>query len=187
MKVAEAEPWDVLYVDLIGPYTIKQPNGKTLTLQCVTMIHPATGWFERAQIPNKEAITVADTVEQVWFMRYPWPSKVLIDRGTEFLQEFADLIENDFGIRKKVISTKNPQANAIIERVHGTIGNMIRSFEVNRSTDKNPWKNILAATMFAVRTTVHTTLKTLPSQLVFGRDAILNIPFEARLAHDKAA
>ena len=28
MKVAEAEPWDVLCVDLKGPYTIKQPNGK---------------------------------------------------------------------------------------------------------------------------------------------------------------
>ena len=90
------------------------------------MIDSATGWFEMAQIPNKEAITVADTVERVWFMHYPWPSKIIIDRGTEFVQEFADMIENDFGICKKVISTKNPQANAIIESVHGTIGNMIR-------------------------------------------------------------
>ena len=33
--------------------------------------------------------------------------------------------------------------------------------------------------MFAVRTTYHTTLQATPSQLVFGRDAILNTQFEA--------
>ena len=95
------------------------------------------------------------------------------------MKEFADMIELDFGIKKNVITTRNPQANAIIERVHGTIGNMIRSFEVNKSTDRNPWAAILAAVMFAVRTTVHTTLQATPAQLVFGRDAIMNIPFEA--------
>jgi hypothetical protein len=33
--------------------------------------------------------------------------------------------------------------------------------------------------MFAVRATFHTTLQATPSQLVFGRDAILNTKFEA--------
>jgi hypothetical protein len=33
--------------------------------------------------------------------------------------------------------------------------------------------------MFALRATYHTTLKATPSQLVFGRDAITNIMFEA--------
>ena len=71
-----------LRVDLIGPYTIKQPNGNKLQLWCVTMIDPATGWFEMAEIPSKDAYTVAHVVERTWFMRYPWPTKVIIDRGT---------------------------------------------------------------------------------------------------------
>ena len=33
--------------------------------------------------------------------------------------------------------------------------------------------------MFAVRATFHTTTQATPSQLVFGRDAILNVQFEA--------
>ena len=37
IKEAEAEPWEKLCVDLIGPYTIKRPRKKTLTLWCVTM------------------------------------------------------------------------------------------------------------------------------------------------------
>jgi hypothetical protein len=40
------------------------------------MIDPATGWFEMREIPNKEAITIANLVEQTWFTRYPWPSQV---------------------------------------------------------------------------------------------------------------
>jgi hypothetical protein len=39
----------------------------------------------------------------------------------------------------------------------------------------DPWAGILAATMFAVRATYHTTLQASPMQLVFGQDAILNV------------
>ena len=37
---------------------------------------------------------------------------------------------------------------------------------------------MLAAAMYAKRATVHTTLNTIPIQLVFGRDTNLNIQFE---------
>jgi hypothetical protein len=45
--------------------------------------------------------------------------------------------------------------------------------------EDDPWEGILAATMFAIRATYHTTLQATPSQLVFGQDAILNVQFEA--------
>jgi len=45
--------------------------------------------------------------------------------------------------------------------------------------EANPWKGILSATAFAVRSTFHTTLKNTPGQLVFGRDMILNVKHEA--------
>ena len=41
--------------------------------------------------------------------------------------------------------------------------------------NNDPWSVILAATMLAVRATYHTTLQASPMQLVFFRDAILNI------------
>ena len=40
--------------------------------------------------------------------------------------------------------------------------------------DENPWDGILASTMFALRATVHMTTRFTPTQLVFGRDAVLN-------------
>ena len=164
-------------MDLIGPYKFTQKNKKPIQLWAVTMIDPATGWFEIREIKTKRADIIANEVELTWLTRYPWPEKVIMDRGKEFLAEFADMIENDYGIKLKRITARNPQANAIIERAHQTIGNVLRTFQVqNTILDKDdPWSGILAANMFAVRATVHTTLQATPSQLVFGRDSMLNI------------
>jgi hypothetical protein len=87
------------------------------------------------------------------------------------------MITKDYGIKKKPISVRNPQANAIIERVHQTIGNIVRTFELedNYLDEDNPWTGILSATAFAIRSTYHTTLQASPGQLVFGRDMIFNI------------
>ena len=85
------------------------------------------------------------------------------------------MCQNDYGLKRKPITTKNPQSNAIIKRIHQNIGNIIRTFDVSNIVNNDPWSGILAATMFAVRATYHTLLHASPMQLVFVRDAILNI------------
>ena len=87
------------------------------------------------------------------------------------------MMANDYRIPCKSISVRNPQANAIVERVHQTIGNITRTFKIQEMNldDENPWDGILSSTMFAIRSMVHTTTQHKPSQLVFGRDALLNI------------
>ena len=35
-------------------------------------------------------------------------------------------LRDEYGINKKLITTRNPQANAIVERVHQTVHNMLR-------------------------------------------------------------
>ena len=76
---------------------------------------------------------------------------------------------------------QNPQSNAIIERVHGTIGNMMRTIDMSNisNTDDDPFAGVVSAICWAVRSTYHTTLKATPGQLVFGRDMIFNIKYEA--------
>jgi transposase InsO family protein len=132
-------------------------------------------------IPNKQAITVSNIVEQTWLTRYPLPQEMTYDRGTEFMAEFAEMARKDYQIKTRPITVRNPQANAIIERVHQTIGNIIRTFELHnkRKVTKEDIQGFLSSTMFAIRATYHTTLQATPMQLAFGRDAILNIKFEA--------
>jgi hypothetical protein len=49
-KIAESDPWVMVCVDLMGPFTIRTP-AKKHSLRAVTMIDPEinTGWFEIVQ------------------------------------------------------------------------------------------------------------------------------------------
>ena len=52
-------PWRTVHIDLIGPYSItvkqSQPEGIIkeieLELTVMTMVDPATGWFEIIEVP----------------------------------------------------------------------------------------------------------------------------------------
>ena len=184
-KQAETNPWDTLCVDLIGPYTIPQKVKIPLKLWCLTIIDPATGWFEMAQIPNKTAAEIEDITKKTWFTRYPLPQRIVFDRGTKFIAEFAKMCQNNYGIKRKPIRARNPQSNAIIVQIHQTIGNIIRTFDVSNTVKNNPWSGILAVTMFSVRATYHTTLQASLMQLVFGQYAILNIKHIAKWEHTR--
>ena len=194
-KDPEVIPWHTLCIDLIGPYSIKQPkiNGEEqedLHLHCLTMIDPATGWFEIAEIPTKQADDVSNILEMHWLTRYPVPTEVVMDRGREFAAEVTTMLASDYGLRRKVITTRNPQANGIVERVHQVVHNMLRTSGLADGTSMATYENygfsgILAAVRRGVNSTIHTTTQATPAQLVFGRDAILNVQFEANWAFIK--
>ena len=78
-------------------------KGKTpLKLWCLTMIDPATSWFEMAQIPNKTAAPIADIAAKTWFTRYPLPQRIVFDRGTKFVAEFAKMCLNDYVLKGNI-------------------------------------------------------------------------------------
>ena len=79
--------------------------------------------------------------------------------GNLLVQNSQDLIKNEYGIKTKQTTVKNPQANSVLERIHQVLLNMLRTFELeDRNLDKDdPWTGILSAIAFAVRSTYHTT------------------------------
>ena len=98
------------------------------------------------------------------------------------------MVQDDYGIKVKGITTRNPQANAIIERIHQTLGNIMRTFELqeNYLDEEDPFAGVLSAAAFAIRATYHTTLQKTPGQLVFGRDMIFNINHTANWEYFRA-
>ncbi len=45
-KLAITSPWEVLCVDLIGPYTLGGKDRTEVSFMCLTMIDPASSWFK---------------------------------------------------------------------------------------------------------------------------------------------
>jgi hypothetical protein len=106
--------------------------------------------------------------------RYPWPEFITFDNGPEFKAEFGDLLRKEYpNIKIKPSSKRNPQAsNAILERAQGTIGNMIRTYQVEGIDldEDDPFAGLVLSVSFAVQSTMYnTTLQSTPGQLVFGR------------------
>ena len=98
-------------------------------------------------------------------------------------EPFQDLLEK-FYIKDVTTTTKNQQSNAICERMHQTVANVLRT-----TLNENPPMNMrdanemvdcaLATAMHAMRTNVATTLDGSPGSLVFNRDMFFNVPLIA--------
>ena len=125
------------------------------------------GWIEIHTVPSVQIDLVANQVVLAWLKRYPLHKKVIVYRGNESLAESRDMVTNDYGIMVRLITSRNPLANAILERVHQVLSKILRAFKVQDLVldDKNPWDGILVATMFTLRVTVHTTTQNTPAQL----------------------
>ena len=79
-----------------------------------------------------ESDVVAYQVELAWLTRYPLPNNITVDRGKELLAEPKTMMTNNYGISCSPISIRNPQANAIVERVHQIIGNVISTITIQK-------------------------------------------------------
>ncbi len=61
-KLVITTPWNVLCVDLIGPYTLNGKDGSSIDFMCLTMIDPATSWFEIVELPKLQRETSGSKV-----------------------------------------------------------------------------------------------------------------------------
>jgi hypothetical protein len=78
------------------------------------------------------------------------------------------------------LTSKNPQSNAICERMQQTVTNVLRTLvhtnpPQNMTQAKDIIDNALATAMHAMRTTVATTLGSTLGALAFAQDMFLNM------------
>ena len=81
------------------------------------MIDPGTGWIQIHTVPSARADLVANQVELALLIHYPLPNKVISSGANEFLTECREMMINDYSMKVRQISSRNPQANIIAERV----------------------------------------------------------------------
>jgi hypothetical protein len=150
-KLVIMTPWRAVCVDLVGPYTLKGKDGSSIDFMSLTMIDPATSWFEIVELPtvrvmvskagnnkkatcldytkdaeifDKTSAQISNLVYKCWFSRYPCYQILIYDNGREFKLHFHALCTT-YSIKRKPTSIKNPTANAILERIHAVFTNML--------------------------------------------------------------
>ena len=184
-REAALSPWSEIACDLIGPWKLDVGNQRR-TFSALTIIDTVTNLVEVVRLDNHSAAHVALHFENTWLSRYPKPVSCIYDQGGEFTGfHFQQMLQRN-NIKARPILAKNPQANAICERMHQSIGNTLRVFNTLKppagiTNTQQLVDTAIANAVFAARATVHSALQTTPGGLVFGRDMILDIPLIADL------
>ena len=178
-KEAPLAPWRSIAIDLIGPWKLKVA-GNEIKFSALTIIDLVTNLVEIIRLQNKTCAHVTQQFENAWLARYPRPQTVIHDQGGEFTGfEFQN-----HGIHAHPISAKNPQANAVCERMHQTIGNSLRVLELvqhpfNLEQAQQIVDTAIANAVYAHRTTYHGTTASTPGSLAFNQDLVLDLPMQA--------
>lgn len=178
-------PWEEVHIDLIGPWTIPI-KGMEVEFNALTCIDPVTNLVEIVRIDRKTSQHIAQKFENCWLCRYPMPMKCVHDNGGEFIGwEFQQLLER-CGIKDCPTTSRNPQGNSVCERMHQTVGNVLRTLlhgeKVKGDNDIEIIDNALATVTHTLRTAISRSLNfNSPGELAFKRHMFLNLPLQADL------
>ncbi|DBA01850.1 TPA: hypothetical protein N0F65_005998 [Lagenidium giganteum] len=110
------------------------------------------------------------------------PLKAVTVHSCEFKKECAELLDS-YDIHAVGTTVRNPQANAIVERVHRVIGDKMRATTI---TTPDEWEGFLHNVTFSLRASHHSTLGSSPAQAAFGRDMLVDIKHVADWAEQHA-
>ncbi len=105
---------------------------------------------------------------------------MIYNNESEFKLHFRALCKT-YGVKPKPTSIKNPQVNAVLERMRAVFTNMLRTAELDMAklVNASDIDIFIADAAWAPRSTHHTVLKASPGSAIFGRDMLFDIPFIA--------
>jgi hypothetical protein len=86
---------------------------------------------------DKTSERIAWLVNKTWLSRYPRCRYIIYNNGSEFKLNFKYLCET-YGIKGKPTTIKNPQANAILERLHQVLAQMLRTSKLDMAKTITP-------------------------------------------------
>ena len=152
-------PWESLQVDLIGPMaTTLNKNQYVLSAICTF-----TRWCELRPLKDRQAITVAEALLEIFLVRGP-PLNIQFDNAKEFQSKFLEAFLKDMYIYSQKICPYHPESNGIVESLNKRIKIKMQILEV----DPIYWDKELPAIQLAINLERLQLYGTSPFQLLHG-------------------
>ena len=157
-------PWQVLAVDLCGPFP-KTLRGNT---QILVMSDHFSRWSDAIGIPDGKADTVATTLDERIFSYWGIPEVIHTDQGRQFEAALFKELCQIWGCEKTRTSPYRPQGNSVVERLNRTLGASLRAMLIGQT--QLEWDRLLPQIMRGIRATPHSTTLETPNYLLTGRE-----------------
>jgi hypothetical protein len=164
--VAAGEAFETIGIDFVGPLPRTDRGNKYLLVMCDYL----TKWPEAFAVRDQEATTVANILVNEIICRYGAPKRILSDRGQNFLSKVVLATCATLAIRKVNTSAYHPETDGLVERLNGTLIQMLTHF---CEEDQRNWDLAIPHVLLAYRSAKHSSTDQSPSMMLFGREARL--------------
>lgn len=154
--------FDKIFLDLVGPLD-KDYFGKVyiLTIQC-----ELTKFVEAYPLDRKDAVTVAKSFVENFILRYGIPREIATDRGSEFIASTMSEVCKLLGIKQLYSTAYHHESIGALENTHKNLNAYLR---IQTNNNSREWSTWIPYWSFSYNTTVHTSTKYTPYELVFGK------------------
>ena len=158
-------PLQRVAMDIMGPLPTTARQNKYI----LVIGDYFTKWVEAFAMPDMLASTVARYFVDGFVCRYSVPLSLHTDQDPQFQSRLMKSVCRLLDITKTRTTAYHPQSDGMIERYNRTLQKMLSSCV----DDHQEWDLHLQRTMFAYRTSVHSSTSNSPSLLMFGRELVL--------------
>ena len=122
---------------------------------------------------NQHADTICEKLWKHWITSHGSPLYILSDQGSNVDGDTICSLCTKFAIEKRRSSAYHSQGNGFAERNIRSIREILRTLFLDRKIPQNQWRQLLPEVTFATNTTISSSTKCTPYNVVFGRNPIL--------------
>lgn len=156
-------PFQHLFIDFLGGY----PRTKKGNTKMFIVLDQLTKFVLLEPIRSSKHNIIISYLKDKVFSVFGVPESILMDNGKEFVStNFKDFLKA-YGISQLFTSKHSPQGNSS-ERVNRSIIEAIRCY----ITDHASWDENISEISSALRSSIHSTIKTSPYEALFGQQMV---------------
>ena len=166
--IESPKPWDMLSIDIMGPFPYDYHSHRFI----VTVMDVYSRYLIAVPVKDHTAQSVSKCLYEHVIAYFRVPHSILSDRGTEFTGRVWESLTHLLGTEVRLTSPYYPQGNALVERSHRTINNMLRSMLLEKK-DRG-WSTLLPTAMLYMNTMVQEYSGYSACEILFGKNP--NLP-----------
>ena len=172
--IESSRPWDVVSIDIIGPFPYDDKSKRFI----VTMMDVYTRYIKAMPVGNHTAQTVSKCLYEHVVAYFGVPRSILSDRGAEFTSCVWESLTQILGSKIKMASPYYPQGNAVIERSHRTLNNMLQIMLLEKKGQG--WSTLLPSIMLHMNSMIQEQTGVSACEILFGQNP--NLPSDLSFA-----
>ena len=161
-------PWETVSIDIVGPLPVDGNSNRYI----VTIMDVYSRYLIATPVRNHKASTVSRCLYESVVAYFGAPRSLLSDRGTEITSIIWESLTQMLGAKIKLTSPYYPQGNAVIERSHRTLSNMLRAMLLERR--EKDWSSLLPSVMLYMNSMIQEKTGVSACEILFGRSP--NLP-----------